>query len=436
MAESQQRQPCDNIPYRAAFPVDPAMPNKIAVIRARWVFPVDSPPLRDGVVHAVDGRIVSVGKNAAGEAVTDPGNVALLPGFVNAHTHLEFSLLDAPLGRRGMPFADWIGEVVSFRRRLVAEVTDLGSYSRQATAAGLKESASAGVSAIGEIATSCWPKECFTSCGDVGGTLFLELLGLSPEKTEPLLAAAKQHVEVKDPSRFRRGLSPHAPYTVHPELLRQVCQLSGERRIALAMHLAESCEELELLRSHSGPLVERLKELEAWHPDSLPRGIRPLDYLEMLAAAHQVLVIHGNFLVREEMEFVAARRDKMTVVYCPRTQAYFPHGMYPLAEMLACGVRVAVGTDSRASNPDLSVLAELRHVAQHHPHVPPEEILKMGTLYGAEALGLADELGSLTPGKRAAFAVVPLPDVGDDPYELLFHGEAPAESIKMEAREQ
>lgn len=412
------------------------MPNRTATIRARWVIPVDSPPLRDGVVRAVDGRIVSVGKYRPGDVLTDLGNVALTPGFINAHTHLEFSLLNAPLGRRGMPFADWIGEVVDFRRRLTHEATDLESYSRQATVAGLKESASASVSAIGEIATTPWPEKCFSSCGDVRGTLFLELLGLSPEKIEPLLAAAKQHVEVKDPSSFRRGLSPHAPYTVHPELLRQVCQLSAERRIPLAMHLAESCEELELLRSHSGPLVERLKELGAWHPGSLPRGMRPLDYLEMLAAAYQVLVIHGNFLVREEMEFIAARRDRMTVVYCPRTQAYFPHGDYPLAEMLACGVRVAVGTDSRASNPDLSVLSELRHVAQHHSHVQPEEILKMGTLYGAEALSLADELGSLTPGKRAALAVVPLPVVGDDPFELLFHGEAPAGRIEMEAREQ
>jgi aminodeoxyfutalosine deaminase len=391
-----------------------------ANFRAPWIFPVDSPPLKDGVVRAVDGRIASVGKYTAGEAVTDLGNVALLPGLINAHTHLEFSLLDAPLDRRGMPFADWIGEVVAFRRGQAAEGTDLGSYSRQATSAGLKESANAGVAAIGEIATSLFPEDCFTSSGDVRGTVFLELLGLSSEKIEPLLVAAQRHIDAKDPGNFRHGLSPHAPYTVHPELLRQVCQLSAERKIPLAMHLAESCEELELLRSHSGPLVERLRELGAWHPGSLPRGMRSLDYLEMLAAAHQVLVIHGNFLVREEMEFVAARRDRMTVVYCPRTQAYFPHGDYPLAEMLARGVRVAVGTDSRASTPDLSVLSELRFVAQHHSHVSPKEILKMGTLHGAEALGLADELGSLAPGKQAAFAVVPLPEAEGDPYEMLF----------------
>jgi imidazolonepropionase-like amidohydrolase len=94
--------------------------------------------------------------------------------------------------------------------------------------------------------------------------------------------------------------------------------------------------------------------------------------------------------------------------------------------MLACGVRVAVGTDARASNPDLFILSELRHVARHHPGIPPEEILMMGTLSGAEALGLEQQLGGLSSGKQAIFAVVPLPEAGDDPYELLLCSDAPA----------
>jgi cytosine/adenosine deaminase-related metal-dependent hydrolase len=391
-----------------------------AAFRARWVFPVESPPLKDGVVRVVDGRILSLGPYQSGETATDLGNVALLPGLINAHTHLEFSLLKQPLGQQGMPFAQWIGEVVSFRRGLAAEGTDLSNYARQATEAGLRESSAAGVTGIGEITAALWPMETFESCRDIRGTVFLELLGLAPDRIGPLFSAADQHINGYKESGFRRGLSPHAPYTVHPDLLRKVCDLSSQKKIPLAMHLAESFEELELLRSHSGPLVERLKELGAWYPGALPRGIRPLDYLEMLSAAHQVLVIHGNFLSREEMYFLGARREKMTVVYCPRTQAYFPHGPYPLAELLAAGVRVAVGTDSRASNPDLSVLSELRHIARNHPSVPPEEILKMGTLHAAEALGLADQLGSLAPDKSAALAVVPLPDEEGGPYDLLF----------------
>jgi aminodeoxyfutalosine deaminase len=395
-----------------------------ANFRARWVFPIETPPIRDGVVRVANSRIVSVGKYVPGESVTDLGDVALLPAFINAHTHLEFSLFETPLGRPGMRFADWIGEVVAFRRKLASEGTDLAAYFAEATEAGLRESVEAGVAAVGEIAAMNWPHQPFAVNTSLCGTVFLELLGLSPERIEPLYAAAVEHIGGAPAGLFRHGFSPHAPYTVHPDLLQKVCRLSAERQVPLAMHLAESLEELELLRSHSGPLVERLKELSAWHPDSLPRGIRPLDYLEMLSKAHQTLVIHGNFLTHEEMDFIAARRARMTVVYCPRTHAYFPHGPYPLAEMVSRGVQVAVGTDSRASNPDLSVLSELRHVAQYHPDVSADEILKLGTLHGAEALDLADELGSLIPGKKGAFAVVPLTEGRDDPYEPLFRGVA------------
>ncbi len=394
-----------------------------ATYRARWLFPVDRPPIKNGVVGVTNGRITSVRTFKLGDAVTDLGDVALLPGFINAHAHLEFSLLKEPLGQAGMPFADWIGEVVAYRRGLATSGTDLADDVRRATEAGLRESSDTETAAIGEIATAHWPADCFETCNEIRGTVFLELLGLAPERIEPLFHSAVQHVAADRQSSFRRGLSPHAPYTVHPDLLRRVCQLSDEKQIPLAMHLAESTAELELLRSQCGPLVERLKELGAWHSGSVPRGLRPLDYLDMLSAAHQVLVIHGNFLVREEMDFIAARRDRMTVVYCPRTQAYFPHGEYPLAEMFACGVRVAVGTDSRASNPDLSILSELRHIARHHPAIEPEEILKLGTLCSAEALGLAEQLGTLSPGKLAAFALAPLSEAESDPYESLFQGE-------------
>lgn len=404
-------------------------------LRARWVFPVDQPPVRDGAVTVSSGRIVAVEKRGSrGDGVRDLGNVALLPGLVNAHTHLEFSLLAKPLGKRGMSFPDWIGEVVAWRRGLAENwpPEELAAHRRRSVEAGLHESQKSGVAAVGEIATAAWEEFAFAAQPLIAATVFLELLGLAPERTGPLLELAEQHVASMTATSFRRGLSPHAPYTVHPELLKKVCELSASKQIPIAMHLAESFDELELLRSHSGPLVERLTELGGWHPGSLPRGMRPLDYLEMLSAAHHVLVIHGNFLVRDEMEFLADRRDRMSVVYCPRTQAWFPFGDYPLAAMLACGVRVAVGTDSRASNPDLSVFSELRHIAEHHPAVAPDVILKMGTLYGAEALGIENEFGSLTPGKQAPFAVVPLPDFEGDPYELLFRSDSPVTTLTLD----
>jgi cytosine/adenosine deaminase-related metal-dependent hydrolase len=349
--------------------------------------------------------------------------VALLPGLVNAHTHLEFSLLDQPLGEPGMPFPKWIGQVVEYRRTqakaLMVETDGFQRFRRRAAERGLAELQAGAEAAVGEIATPGWPRECFPAAG-LHVTLFLELLGLEASQQESLLKMAKSFVtDVQDAgSGLRPGLSPHAPYTASPELVKKVCELSAQERFPVAMHLAESLPEIELLASHSGPLVEQLQSMKAWHPGAVPRGIAPRDYLELLSTANRALVIHGNFLADSDWQFLAGRRDRMAGVYCPRTHTYFRHGRYPLSEMLAAGVRVAIGTDSLATSPDLSLLAELRHIAREHPAVPPEKILNLGTLAGAKALGLAERLGSITPGKYAALAVAQLASPAD-PWSIL-----------------
>ena len=130
-------------------------------------------------------------------------------------------------------------------------------------------------------------------------------------------------------------------------------------------------------------------------------------------------MIHGNYLAADELEFLALERDGMSLVYRPRTHAYFGHDPYPLAKLLALGASVALGTDSRASNPDLSVLAEMRHVARSHRSIPPEVVLSLGTRAGARALGREGEAGTLEPGKLANLAIVPIADRWSaDPHEL------------------
>jgi cytosine/adenosine deaminase-related metal-dependent hydrolase len=186
------------------------------------------------------------------------------------------------------------------------------------------------------------------------------------------------------------------------------------------MHLAESHAELELLQSHSGPFLNLLIDLDAWNPAAIPRGIRPLEYLKLLADAHRSLIIHGNFLSDEEIQFIAGKSERMSVVYCPRTHAYFHHAAYPLARMLDRGIHLALGTDSRASSPDLDMLEEMRYVARHHCAVAPDLVLRLGTLSAAKALGWEHEMGSIAAGKLANLAIVPLPDDTGDPYDLLF----------------
>lgn len=395
-------------------------------LRARWVMPVDRPPIDGGVVRVADGRIEAVGRHEVGEPVRDLGDVALLPALVNAHTHLEFSSFDEPWGTPGQPFHIWLSQIIARRRELFTEPIDRVALNRTAVGRGLAESHQAGVAALGEIAVSDWSETSFDTANRPESVIvFYELLGLAADRVDPLIAEARAHLQrakthaAAAGRELRFGLSPHAPYTVHPRLLREACGLSAEAKAPLAMHLAESWEELELLQSHSGGLVETLESFERWYPGELPRGLRPYDYLEMLATAHRALVVHGNYLIQDELEFIASQ-PHLSVVYCPRTQSHFNHGRYPLAEMLRAGVRVAIGTDSRSSSPDLSLWSELRHIRQHHPHVSPQEALKLGTLNGAEALGVDGDWGSITPGKRAVLLQVPLPPSSDGSREAAF----------------
>jgi cytosine/adenosine deaminase-related metal-dependent hydrolase len=253
------------------------------------------------------------------------------------------------------------------------------------------------------------------------GTAFRELLGLRDESHDTLFEGAKQFIRALcSIPCSQTGLSQHEQYTVSPKLLERVVRLSAGERLPVAMHLAETRDELELLSHGSGPLRELLGDLGAWQDDAIPLGSRPLNYLKLLATAHRSLVIHGNYLTDDEIEFAAQRRDQMSIVYCPRTHAYFGHEPYPLAELLRAGVRVAIGTDSRASNPDLSVLNELRFAALAHPRVTPREIMRTATIDAAIALGIGDRQGSLTVGKHADFVVLPIGDHEPlDPYELV-----------------
>ena len=377
-------------------------------LRARWVLPIVAPPIEGGYIAIVDGVIAEVGANDPNRGpVADLGEVILLPGLVNAHTHLEFSGLTKPLGAPAMILPSWIRTVIADRGR--------GDRNAAAAiAAGLTESAAAGVTTIGEIATS--PVPFYQVDGSPRTLLFQEAIGFSAGRVDSVASEMKRRV---DAASHAVGISPHAPYTVNPQLLERLVDLAIDRQLPIAMHLAESREELELLRDGSGPFQELLAERSMWDDAAIPRGSRPLDYLRQLARAPRSLAIHGNYFDAEEIAFAAAHRERMTVVYCPRTHAYFEHEHYPLAAMLDAGVRVALGTDSRASNPDLNLLSEVQFVASRFPQIDPATLLRMATLDAAEALGFGDVVGSLTPGKRAEIKLVTCDGDPRNPYSAL-----------------
>ncbi|TWU27270.1 amidohydrolase family protein [Bythopirellula polymerisocia] len=391
-------------------------------LRARWVLPVDGSPLKNGVVSIDQGRIVAVEQSPkVTKDIQDIGDVILLPGLVNAHTHLEFSDLARPLGGPAMPLPDWIRQVIGNRKRGDRDAAT-------AVQKGISESLRAGVTTIGEISTAgSSASKKFQGAHLVA---FDEVIGFSSGRTTSILIDVAHRVELMEAQGVRcsRGISPHAPYTVHPELLKRLVDLACDKGLPVAMHLAESREELELLATGTGPFQQLLLDRSMWDPEAIPHGSMPLDYLRMLSEAPRALVIHGNYLSDVEIQFLAEHRAHMSVIFCPRTHAYFGHDPYPLQRMLDAGVRVAAGTDSRASNPDLNLLSELRWIAEQFPVISPASIIQLGTLNGAEALGLAQETGSLTPGKWADIIALPCP-ADADPYEVLLRTNANPQTV-------
>ncbi|RPI80948.1 MAG: amidohydrolase, partial [Planctomycetaceae bacterium] len=223
------------------------------------------------------------------------------------------------------------------------------------------------------------------------------------------------------PPHLGFGLSPHAPYSVHPTLLKGLVDLAIESGAPVAMHLAATRSELELLARGGGEFAEFLKRLAVWNPDVFRERRSILDYLKELARSPRGLVVHGNYLSDADIEFLA-RNPQLSVVYCPRTHAYFGHEPHPWRTLLERNINVALGTDSRASNPDLSVWDELQFLRRCEPDVPGQTLLDLATIRGARALGLEAHCGTITPGRSADLAIIDLPAVPSaDPYDTLLH---------------
>ena len=375
---------------------------------ARWILPITQPPIHGGWVQVRGQHIVELGSgkpSANPEHVVDLGDVALLPQLVNAHTHLEFSDLDQPIGTPGMPLSDWIGEVIQTRA-----VSDEGQRKRNIER-GWKESREAGVGLIGEITTP--PCDYQTDIHLPTLVSFSEVLGLSPERGEERLRLATRQLHPfgseQAPHRVtpvRGGISPHAPYSTPWSLIEKCVDLAIKHGVPLAMHVAESPDERELLVHGSGPFAQSLRAIGVWNDDLFPwktgRSVSTL--IELLARAPRGLLVHGNDLHEDEIRRLADKPN-LSVVYCPRTHHFFGHAPHPVQTLLDSGVNVALGTDSRASNPDLNLWHDVQFLLRHRGDIDPAAILAMATANGARALG-QPEWGRIEPGALARLGTV------------------------------
>lgn len=368
------------------------MDQQTRVISARWIVPVSSPPINGGSIRLRGDEVVEIQRGRPPQNAQDFGDMAILPGLVNAHTHLEFSDCDQPIGHPGMELHQWIQQVVRARREMVV------NSKSQTIEAGILESRESGVCLIGEIST---PPFQYAEDAMPRIVAFAEVLGLSPERLQERFASANSH----NREHVHAGWSPHAPYSIPLDAIQEcVTQATASSR-PVAMHVAESIFERELLASGSGPFADQLREMGVWRDGVFPWPDDPILLLiECLSKAPRGLIVHGNDLHAAEVDAIA-KHSQLSIVYCPRTHAYFRHAPHPVAQLVERGVRVALGTDSRASNPDLNLWREVQYVLRHRPDLNPEIVIRMATLNGADALGHGD-LGRIEAGSRGPLGCV------------------------------
>ena len=384
----------------------------LKTIRARWILPGMDPPIPDGQITINGERIIRVGPAEPGRDVDlDLGDVAIVPGFVNAHTHLELGPIPWAEASGPEDEVEWLGRVI--RSRFDHSPEAVADLIRQ----NIRAAVEAGTTTIADISTNgqSWPA---LADSPVWGTVFAEVLGLSESRSRQTWNSAQTWLQSLPPitleSRTRPGLSPHAPYSTRGWLY----QMASESGLPLTTHLGEMPEEREFLTSRSGPLREFVDGLGAWTDSWQPVGPSPVDYLTSGQA--DWIIAHANIFEPAEYHRLipdhshpTARR--LAVAYCPRTHARFGHPPHPFREMLAVGVIVCLGTDSLASTPALSILDELRFLHRLHPDVSGEILLWMATCGGAWALRRDDQTGSLERGKSADLAMLNLGS-SDDPY--------------------
>ncbi|MCH1496590.1 MAG: amidohydrolase family protein [Rubripirellula sp.] len=351
--------------------------NHTRVIRARWIVPVNTLPIANGWVRVGGGKIHEVGSGRPPSDAVDLGDVALLPRLVNAHTHLEFSDLKHPVGTRGIRFTDWIKLVIEQRLTADPEVKDRSIFG------GVKELWDSGTIVAGEITTP--PQSYAHLSSELDIISFAEILGLQDERFSERFEVGSKHCEMHPLA----GLSPHAPYSISSQALEKVLQHARLLRRPVAMHVAESPEERELLSSGDGPMADFLETIGIITKPHFPWSTEPFDHLiQMLGKLPAAFLIHGNDLQQSEIEKLA-KHKQITVVYCPRTHDFFDFPMHPVNAMHHQGVRVVLGTDSRASNPDLNLWNEVRFLLNVRQDIEASQVLKMATLLPAEALANA-----------------------------------------------
>lgn len=371
---------------------------------ARWILPIASPPVADGTVAESNGKITYVGPRSGAPPGDDYdlGNALILPGLVNTHTHLELTVMRGFL--EDLCFSDWIGKLRRSRNEVLSKEMLLDS-----ARLGILEGLLSGVTTYADTCSSGLVMQAMKELG-VRGVMYQETFGPDPAVADAAMAELDRIVSSlvgEQTDLVKLGVSPHAPYTVSDELYSACARYAASKNLPLAMHIAESREEREIVVDGAGDFAA------GWKKRGIAvkkRARSPIALLEKLGLlGDRSLLIHCVRL--DDTDIAAISRHRCAVAHCPASNAKFGHGVAPILPLLAAGVRVGIGSDSVASNNRMDLLDEARlavlmhrAVAERHDAFGARDALRLATLGGAAALRIDDRVGILEAGKDADLA--------------------------------
>lgn len=375
------------------------------IFRARWIYPVSTPPIENGYLEVAEGKIISIGPwdEFAGErkAAWDLGEVVVLPGLINAHCHLDYTDVAGSIPPT-RSFPDWVKTMLSFKAHWI-----YAEYA-QSWLNGAKMCLEAGmttvvdIEAVPELLPEVWEAtplrivSLFEMTGVQSGRPAAEIVTETLRRVDDLCGHG----------RCWSGLSPHAPYSTRPDLLRLASAAAAERGLTISTHLGESLEEFEMFASARGRFYDWIASQRNVADCGFGSPVQHAARNGLLG--RNFLAVHGNYLASGDAELLA--QSGSHVVHCPKSHDYFEHARFPYEELARAGVKICLGTDSlatarrfRGQPPRLNLWDEMESFARTYPEVSPVEILRMTTVHPAEALRVSGWLGSLMPEAAADF---------------------------------
>jgi cytosine/adenosine deaminase-related metal-dependent hydrolase len=405
------------------------------IIRARVVVPMVGPPIENGAVLVHDREVLAVGpadeiKGCRSDETIDLGEMALLPGLINAHCHLDYSSLRYAISPPAS-FAAWVKRINAVKRTLTSE-----DY-LDAIARGFRELEKWGTTTVCNV--EAFP-ELMQEMPEppIRTWWFYEMIDIRHRiTTEEVVRGALSFFDKNPYSLSRYGLSPHAPYTASRSLYDLANSCAETFRMMLTTHVAESCEERMMFYNRTGPLYDFMSSLGRSMEDCGEQT--PFARLWQSGAIHQDwLLVHMNELEESDFQLLASLPPdrKPHVVHCPGSHAYFRHRMFPFRRLKELGVNLSLGTDSLASTHSLSLFDEMRRLRANEPELTGHEVLSTVTLNPARALQRSGRLGEIAPGALADLIALPvtLADGPDSVYDAIVNYRKPVPWLMVDGK--